>query len=846
MSKNTKLALWGATLLSALATTTALAVPAKSGIHQVKQADGTTLSIQLHGDESMHFRTTSDGYLITPDPSGNYLYLQKDGAGNLIPSTVRAVDPSRRTATQLSSLSTIGITAEQLTTEDRSRMRALLPELRITSPMAATGKKKGIVLLVGFSDVRFQIPNAHSEFSNMLNTPGYNNSYGQVGSANDYFLDNSMGQFDPDFHVIGPINLPSPLANYGGSDLSGNRDRDPAGMVRDALAMADLSALNMAEFDSNGDGFVDNLFVFYAGYSEAEGAVAESIWPHAASLKLLLSLPDNLLPQKDGVKFNDYACGSELSGISGTRMSGIGTFCHEFAHILGLPDTYDTNGSAFGQAFGLDAWSLMANGPYNGNGNIPAGMNAWERWKSGWLTLTELNDADDYTLAPLQESNQGYILKNSANANEYFVLENRQQTMWDRAIPSHGMLIYHLDFTSTTPWLNNQVNANASRQCFELEAADNIQSKATLAGDPFPGSFNKREFTDTSSPSSRLWSGQLMNKPITAISEIEGEIHFKLSGGFNLAAPTALSATDILGNGFTLNWSPVERATHYLVDIYTESGVDNGKVTQLWDFASGTMPAELSTQSFAANNNRFGNAAPSISTTFGSREITTPNYNFPLEALSFWYDVEGSNDEWTIRLEAFSNGSWVTFQTLTATNSGATGLFETTELPANTLRVRIGWTRGATAKTLSVDDLTLRYHDQAIVRSHLAGYENRSVGNNTSLIIEGAAPLTHYNCVVRSANVANLSSNSQILEVTTSESTSLGGDEENAIRVYRVAANTIAIQNRSNQAEEAAIYHTTGSLHQRSRIEMGETTLTLPNGGIYLVQIGNRKFKVAL
>lgn len=845
MSKLRDLALLGAILLTIIPIKESKAIPAKPGVHAVKNSDGSTVSFELHGDERMHYKRTKDGFVITADEKGNYVYLTKGKDGNILKSSIIARD-NETLSSQLGKDDSGVFIKDIETSNTLSRVYKKRDEMRITSPMSTKGKKKGIVLLVEFSDIKFRIPSPQVEFSNMLNVQGYTNSYGQIGSAKDYFRDISMNQFDPEFLVLGPIALPNSLSSYGGNGTEGY-DKDPARMVYDALKLADLSSVNMSELDDNNDGFADNLFVFYAGYSEAEGGPEESIWPHAASLKMLLSLTDNMLPQKDGVKFNDYACGSELADKDGSRMSGIGAFCHEFSHILGLPDTYDTDYSTNGQAFGLDAWSLMANGPYNGNGNIPPSLNAWERWKSGWLTLTELSEADDYELEPLQESNQGYILKSEANNKEYFILENRQQTLWDRALPGHGMLIYHLDFTSTTPWLNNQVNATASRQCFELETADAIQTKATLSGDPYPGTSNKKEFTDVTTPSSRLWSGHSLGKPITDISEKDGIIEFKLSGGFILSSPSNISADNIQENSFELNWKEVERASNYFLDVYTEKSIDNGIVTKLWGFNNGTIDSELSpSASFSANFDTFGETAPSMSATNTSRDISTPNYGFALNYFSFWYNVDNNNTEWAIKLEAFANGSWTIFETINHLNAKLNSKYETNTLPESTLRVRVSWTRGASANKFSIDDISVRYHEQSVDRTYIEGYNNKELGNITNHQVIGVTGSTTYTCVLRSANSSSVSSNSTPIEVITSESTSLDQSELNQIRVYRGANNTITIENRSNKSVDATIIHTTGTIVRREFIEIGEQHITLPKGSIYIVQVGEKCFKIAL
>ena len=154
-----------------------------------------------------------------------------------------------------------------------------------------------------------------------------------TGSVRDYFRAQSYGQFAPEFDVVGPLTAANDMAYYGRHSGNNNDSHVPE-LVWEACLQAD-PLVNFADYDWNGDGEADLVYMVYAGYSEAQGAAPETIWPQKWYLTMYQSL------QLDGVTIDGYACSSELRGTSGSELDGIGTACHEFSHCLGLPDTYD-------------------------------------------------------------------------------------------------------------------------------------------------------------------------------------------------------------------------------------------------------------------------------------------------------------------------------------------------------------------------------------------------------------------------------------------------------------------------------------------------------------------------
>ena len=397
-----------------------------------------------------------------------------------------------------------------------------------------TGVQKGLVILVEYTNKKFTVENPREAFDRMMNEKDYSEN-GGTGSARDYFIASSNSQFQPEFDVYGPIQLAHAMSYYGANDAYGN-DKAPEEMVIEACQQLD-DVIDFKEYDRDNDGQIDNVYVFYAGFGEATGGSSSTVWPHSSDIY------DEKLKdiELDGVRLNHYACSNELDQKK--QMVGIGTFCHEFSHVLGLPDLYSTD--YYVPSFTPDSWILMDRGPYNNNGKTPPYYSIYERYALGWITPQEIGKPADIKLDNISK-NVGYIIKTD-NENEYFLLENRQQEGWDKYIPGHGMLIWHIDYNQEV-WDLNAVNNIPSHQYVDIEEADAIQTDETRAGDTFPGTSNVTSFTDDTNPSMKTWKGNGLNKPITDIEEKDGIIRFKISGGDDTSIMNTWAANDITVN----------------------------------------------------------------------------------------------------------------------------------------------------------------------------------------------------------------------------------------------------------------------------------------------------------
>lgn len=550
----------------------ALAVPAKPGVLEYPQPDGTTVQIRLQGDEHGAWYETADGYVLLPSKSGMLEYASLQN-GVLVSTGVMARNESLRSAESkalLTSLPKERIRAMAASDAREKSIKARAPRRRsggtgLINNYPTVGSPKAMIILVEFEDVKFQTPDPHAAFTQLATQKGYSHG-GATGSALDYFTDQSNGIFTPDFQVFGPVTVPHGEPYYGSSTATAY-DAQAWKMVEDACRQLheEQPELDWSEFDNDGDGIVDNIFVFYAGYGQNEGAPSWTIWPHSADLITYYGV--NL--EFNGVKVGNYACTNELRGTSGITRAGIGTFCHEYSHVLGLPDYYPTNGAG---SFTPGPYELMDQGSYNNNSNTPPNYSAFSRYSVGWLNPRVLSAAEDVTLNPMTEG-EALMIRTDSDT-EYYILENRQRTGWDSYIPGHGMIVWHVDFDKTI-WVNNQVNNTPNHQRVDLVEADNVGTADTRAGDTFPGSNNVRRFTSDSRPAMFAWSGYEFDMPITDIHESDsGIITFKLKdGGDKLAPVSAIAPKDVTPVSFTAQWEAGTGVYQYEVDVCRAPGI---------------------------------------------------------------------------------------------------------------------------------------------------------------------------------------------------------------------------------------------------------------------------------
>lgn len=544
------------------------AVPAYRGAINALQPDGTTITFYINGDEHWHQCISTDGYLLKQDEDGGYRYASLTDKNMLtIQDSPLAHNPSMRSLAEISYVSKLKKATELI--NNISRPGRINQAMRQSSSGSSrfkvgnyptTGEGRCLVLLVEFTDKEFSLDKDFHD--RMLNENGFSDN-GATGSARDYYIAQSSGAFMPHFDVVGPVKLSHNTAYYGQDNFL-TTDVNAGLMIKEACQLADSEfGIDFSQYDGDGDGKVDMVYVIYAGYGQHAGGGANTIWPH----KYLLSAYSINLTI-DGKKVDTYACSSELFGNTGVQSSGIGTVCHEFSHVLGLADHYNTLDAT---DYKLGTYDIMEYGPYNNEGKTPPSYNAFERMTLGWLTPVELTEpTDDVTMGHLAETNSAYILTTS-NENEFYLLENRQQQGWDRYIPSGGLMITHVDYDEYV-WSRNTVNDDTEHPRFHLVPADNHLAYNAIAGgnteenDLYPISSNN-SFTDISTPAAQPYTGETLDKWITDISDENGTVVFNFMSN-HLKKPTNPKAENIGSGSFTASWDYVENARDYTVNLY--------------------------------------------------------------------------------------------------------------------------------------------------------------------------------------------------------------------------------------------------------------------------------------
>lgn len=521
------------------------AVPAKRGAAKIQQPDGSYVTICLHGDEWRHYQTTDDGYSVVKDSRGYYVYAQLQD-GQLAATEQVAHDAARRNAQEQAFLAGTEKHLMPEMTASNARMKKAM-QARQAEALAAPNKAvnysnfKGLIILVEFNDQKFSRDDYPAIIHDMVNKEGYTGYDNEqlTGSVRDYFEDNSNGKFKPQFDIVGPYTI-----NYSQYDAKGT---DNANALMTAAVTAADADVNYKDYDRDNNGYVDLVYVIFAGKgSHLSGNDSRLFWPHRAAIyNPNYTNYYNYYIRKDGVIIFDYAASVELTTSWKTysprqQLDGIGTICHEFSHVLGLPDFYDTDYAVNGQSDHPGDWSLMAGGNYLNDGRTPCGYSLYERYAIGFMDEPQKIEATgSYTLNPLGTTFEGYRI-DSPFSKEFYLLENRQKDAfkWDAYLPGSGMLVHRVDKSNNTVWdiensNGNTVNANASRNYYELIRAYGGQGSGnSTAYDPFPGAANVTKLDYSTSPATLKTlsgSGRGTRWALSNIKQANGTITFDIT-----------------------------------------------------------------------------------------------------------------------------------------------------------------------------------------------------------------------------------------------------------------------------------------------------------------------------
>ena len=504
------------------------AVPAYPGPVIFTQPDGTKINISLKGDEKAKWAVTADGYTVLFNDKGFLEYAELNKNGDLVGSGVIVRNPEKRLVEEKAFLS--GKKKELTYSKSQISLLKSVWELKSQVSQKAfpkSGSQKLVCILVGFTDLAFS--KSQSEFHNLFNQTGYIHD-GATGSVHDYYSEVSYGQLDLTIDVAGPYTASNEMAYYGNNNDLGN-DMNPKELVAEALKLAD-NDIDFSDYDNDQDGYVDGVYIIYAGYGEEAGASEDAIWAHAWSISSLTL---------DGVTISKYSCSPELRGNTGSNLTRIGVICHEFGHVLGAPDFYDTDYSGSGGNFkGTGKWDVMASGVWNNGGATPAHHNAFTKsYIYNWADPVFLNSGTTILMQNAAFHSEDFYRFNTTTPDEYYLMENRIQTGFDSQIPGEGLIIYHVhkDVLST----GNRINVGHPQKMHPVCANSLAVPSADPSsyGDinssscPFPGTGNVTSFTDNALPYAKSWEGENTNQPLTNIvfQPVDKTITFDFMGG---------------------------------------------------------------------------------------------------------------------------------------------------------------------------------------------------------------------------------------------------------------------------------------------------------------------------
>lgn len=543
---------------------------------QVRQADGSVITVILRGDEHINWYTTLDGVLLVQGADNNYYIGKVEKSGNLIATKQLAHEALTRSQAE----------RNLIAKQDKDKFFAYVNKIAEESENAYdnspltrgpiidsgykgvpyfphTGSPKALVILAEFQDTTFTIQDTKEIFTNYLTNEGHftETRYGQnqnYKGVRGYFKDCSYGQFTPEFDVVGPIKLPKEQTYYGEGD-----DNIEA-LMEDACSAID-SIVNFAEYDANNDGMVDLVYVIYAGHSANYGGnKSTDIWPKSGTV--------NISNTYDGKRIRRYGVSNELAGKENKKkekekINGIGLFCHEFSHTLGLPDIYAIDKKAKNQNDqGMEFWDLMDGGTEVRNGRVPASYLAWEREVMGWMKIDELkNDSSIKNLKSIDNGGKAYKIVNPNDSNEYIVLQSIQKGPWYQGwrdgTYGKGLLAYRISYPSNKVNVFDFPNNVKGKPRVipipadgKILAADSAKGSITtytqqLNGDLYPyKDINKiDEFT--------MYDGTILKCSISEITEKDGayEDDRYVSFKFKNNEPTGIQSPSIIERSISDN-----------------------------------------------------------------------------------------------------------------------------------------------------------------------------------------------------------------------------------------------------------------------------------------------------
>lgn len=486
--------------------------------------NGDTIYIQVKGDEHCKYAVDEDGYTLLQ--TGNDWYYATNGEnGKAIISEYKLTAEHKRSADLQMFLKTQSKNIKPSVTGIYRNVGNNMGASEEQSVTPVVGKRRVLIVMMQFRDKSFT-KNA-DDFKRLFNENNYQED-GAMGSVRDYYNYVSYGQLDLQCDVMGPYTSVQNMVFYGGNTGAGGNDQNPYALFEEALDNV-TKEINLADYDADGDGYVDNIHIIYAGYGEEAGASSNAIWAHEMTFRTITV---------QGMKINKYSCAPELRGNMGNGISRIGPHCHEIGHALGAMDYYDTDYETDGSYYGTGQWDIMASGSWNNDGICPANFNPYVKvYNYGWAEVKTLQTNAENIIKPYSENDDIYRL-DTGNTDDFYLMENRQQEYFDKSLPGGGLLIYHIGPDIKEKSMSNTINSTYPQQCYPVCAAANVSIPSSMAqsygninsaGCPYPGSSLNYEFSDNSVPAALTFDGKKTGINLNNI-RIEGKNIFLYCG----------------------------------------------------------------------------------------------------------------------------------------------------------------------------------------------------------------------------------------------------------------------------------------------------------------------------
>ncbi len=384
-------------------------------------------------------------------------------------------------------------------------------------------KRNVLVLLVDFDDKPREI--SREKFEEKL----FSTKNDPPLSVREYYQEVSSGNFDIDGEVHGWYRADHDYCYYS-DDLCQNSISwtlpHSKLLVKEVLNKA-KGDVDFNKFAANGK--LSTLIVVFAGiggddkfYSDCTNSESKhcfNLYPHHAKL-------DEPVELEAGVTVDSYILMHELP------IDDVGGYCHEIGHNLGLPDLYisDHSSTVVGR------WCLMALGDRNGDGKSPSHLNPWCKIHLGWAKPTVVTGKlNNYTIPNEPESPQTIYRIDIENSEgeEYFLVENRQKTGFDSALPGSGLLIWHVNESKSVGHFPNNDPENFFLTLKQADGLNDLETRIKPdekppitetewegdPGDAYPGNTENRKFDHYTNPSSKSYSGKASCVSVISISD---------------------------------------------------------------------------------------------------------------------------------------------------------------------------------------------------------------------------------------------------------------------------------------------------------------------------------------